>query len=183
MLALLGGTFDPPHMGHLVAGQAALDLPGVERVLFMPAGQPWRKAGSGVTGAEQRLAMVELAIAGNAGFRVDDREVRRTGGTYTVETLEELATEGIERPYLVLGGDALADMRHWHRHEELPTLARIVVAPRASAEAPPGYEVLDMPSIGISSSEIRRRVREGLSIRYLAPDAVVSYIEHHGLYR
>jgi nicotinate-nucleotide adenylyltransferase len=126
--------------------------------------------------------MVRLAVADNPSFNVDDREVRRPGSTYTVDTLEELAREGFRQPYLILGADAFADLPNWHRHEELPKLARIVIAPRPGIEPPPGYPVLDMPAIAISSTDIRRRLHAGLPIRYLVPDPVISYIHHHRLY-
>jgi nicotinate-nucleotide adenylyltransferase len=136
-----------------------------------------------VTVAHHRLAMVSLAIATNPRFAVDDRELRREGPTYTVDTLEELAREGTDQPRLILGADALADMARWHRGDELPRLARIVIAPRPGASVPPEYRRLDMPSMDVSSTDIRRRVREGRSIRYLVPDGVRDYIEEHRLYR
>ncbi len=188
-IAILGGTFDPPHLGHLIAAQAALQLPGVDHVSFIPAGDPWRKTDpqpatriSQPSDAQHRLAMVTLAIAGNPAFSLDDREMRRPGSTYTVDTLEELAREGIDQPYLILGADAFADLPNWHRHDELPKLARIVIAPRPGIEPPPGYPVLDMPALAISSTDIRRRLLAGLPIRYLVPDPVISYIHHHRLY-
>jgi cytidyltransferase-like protein len=111
-LILLGGTFDPPHIGHLVLAEFAWQQLG-GRVLFVPAGDPWRKAGTAVTAPEHRLAMTELATDPNPHFAVDAREVSRAGPTYTVETLEELRAEGHDRIVLVVGADALRDLSNW----------------------------------------------------------------------
>jgi nicotinate-nucleotide adenylyltransferase len=186
-VAILGGTFDPPHIGHLVAGEAALQLPGCERVLFVPAGDPYRKApapgDAGPTAAQHRVEMTRLAIADNPGFAVDVHEVTRTGATYTVDTLEVLAAQGVEHPYLVLGADALADMPHWREPARIAVMARIVVAPRPGYElADCPYVVLDMPALAVSSTDIRRRVAEGRSVRYLVTPPVEAYIREHRLY-
>ena len=189
MLAILGGTFDPPHVGHLIIAEAALALPGCERVTLMPAGDPYRKAPidpnlDAPSGAIHRLAMTKLAIAGNDAFVVDQRELQRPGPTYTADSLEALATDGMTQPYFIVGADALADMRHWSRPERIRALARIVVAPRPGVDLDGcPYPLLDMPALGVSSTDIRRRVRDGLSLRYLVPDAVAWYIRDHGLYR
>jgi nicotinate-nucleotide adenylyltransferase len=128
--------------------------------------------------------MTKLAVAGNDAFAVDDREMRRSGPTYTVDTLEELAREGMIRPYFIVGADALGDMRHWWRPERIGELASIVIAPRPGAGAAGHrYVELDMAAVSINSTDIRRRVREGLSVRYYVTEPVASYIRHHGLYR
>src|SRR5690606_12979425 len=132
-LAILGGTFDPPHLGHLVVAETAREQLRVDQVLWLPAGDPWRKSSPSSplpSPSHHRLAMVRLAIADNPAFAVDDREVRREGPTYTAETLEAMAAEGIQRPYLLLGADALADLPNWHRPDAIRDLARIVIAPR-----------------------------------------------------
>jgi nicotinate-nucleotide adenylyltransferase len=186
-VAILGGTFDPPHVGHLVAGEAALQLPGCERVLFVPAGDPYRKAPGpgerGPTSTRHRVEMTRLAVIDNPGFAVDQREVERTGPTYTVDTLIGLAAQGVERPYLILGADALADMPQWHEPGRIEAMARIVIAPRPGYEvADCPYVVLDMPPLAVSSTDIRRRVAAGRSVRYLVPPPVAAYIREHGLY-
>lgn len=189
MFALLGGTFDPPHIGHLLAAESALALPGCKRVAFLPAGDPYRKAPSAASGdapspVVHRVAMTRLAIAGNPAFFLDEREVHRAGPTYTADTLQELAAEGTTRPYLVLGADALADLPHWRDPNRIREAAAIVIAPRPGVDlAGCPYPVLDMPAVAISSTDIRRRVRDGLSIRYLVPEEVASYIGQHWLYR
>lgn len=215
-LVLLGGTFDPPHIGHLVLAQRALNQFGATRALFIPAGDPWRKTGpkgmgdgerrergrgtddhnieDAVSPAGDRLAMVRLAVAGIEPFVVDDREVRRPGPSYTVDTLEALHDEGHTELVLVLGGDALDDLPNWKAPGRIRELATLAVAPRAVGRnwrgkrpAPrplaPGEVRLEMAPIAISSTVIRRRVRDGRPIRHLVPEAVEAYIFDHGLYR
>ncbi len=150
-IGILGGTFDPPHIGHLVLGECARLEFGLERVLFMPAGDPYRKTTPGegakertVSPAEDRVAMVRLATGGNPAFEVDDRETRRAGATYTIDTLESLQAEpGNEDTELVLilGSDALADMPYWKQPERIFERALVVIAqkgPPPRTPAPPG---------------------------------------------
>ena len=217
-LLLLGGTFDPPPFGHLFLAECARHQFAAGRVLFLPAGDPWRKTGTSpaardttpgarggrtVSDARHRLAMVRRATAGNPAFVVDDREVRRPGPTYTVDTLEELRVEGHGDIVLILGTDAIADMPNWKDPERIPRLARIAIAPKSGEARGPGHEVagapatgdgergtggrepamVDMPILPISSTLVRGRVAGGLPIRYLVPAAVARYISDHGLYR
>ena len=184
-LILLGGTFDPPHIGHLVLGECARVQFGAERVIFMPAGEPYRKRARAVTAAEHRLAMTRIAVAGNGAFEVDDREVRRPGPTYTVDTLDEMHAEGLTDLILVLGSDAIADMPNWKAPGRIRALAAIAVAVKVDGERRgSGTDpVVAMPPIAISSTLIRERVRRGEPIRYLVPDGVAQYIAEHGLYR
>lgn len=189
-VAILGGTFDPPHIGHLVLAECVRVQFDVEQVVFMPAGDPYRKAARRVTPAENRLAMTRLAIADNEHFSVDDREIRRQGPTFTVDTLEALAGEGLRRPILVLGVDAVADMPNWKSPGRIVELAEIVVTLKWLAKEPdwPPFfttppAMVDMPPLAISGTEIRARVAASKPIRYLVPDAVRRYIEDHHLYR
>jgi nicotinate-nucleotide adenylyltransferase len=182
-LALLGGTFDPPHIGHLVLAECARLQFGAEKVLFLPAGDPWRKAGRPVTPAADRLAMVSRAVASNSHFFADDRELRRAGPTYTVDTLESLRDEGYDNLILILGSDAVADMPTWKLPERIRQLATIVVARKDQATVEAGMRVVDMPPIGISSTNIRARVAAGKTIRYLVLAPVGAYIYEHGLYQ
>ncbi|MEZ4480488.1 MAG: nicotinate-nucleotide adenylyltransferase [Dehalococcoidia bacterium] len=134
-MLLLGGTFDPPHLGHLLLAECARVELCEERVVFVPAGDPWRKTLPGavaaavpsrqVTPARQRLAMLRLAVRGNPAFSVDDREVRRKGPSYTSETLSELQAEGVTDVTLLLGSDAVADMRYWHEPSRILEMARV----------------------------------------------------------
>ncbi|GAB4336432.1 MAG: nicotinate-nucleotide adenylyltransferase [Dehalococcoidia bacterium] len=192
--AILGGTFDPPHFGHLFLAECARHQFGLARVLFMPAGDPYRKEGRSVSAAAHRLEMTRLAIHGNPAFVLDDRECRREGPTYTVDTLEELAAEGHRDLLLLLGADAIADMPNWKDAPRIAVLARIAVAlkdvtedelERLSREAglPHTPTIVDMPPLAISSTLIRDRAGRGLPIRYLVPDPVARYIATHALYR
>jgi nicotinate-nucleotide adenylyltransferase len=193
-VGLLGGTFDPVHLGHLILAQEALSALDLALVLFIPAGDPWRKGDRVITPPAHRLAMLRLAIAGNDGFGVTDIELRRAGPTYTADTLEALAAERLDDAFFfIAGSDALADMPNWHDPERIIKHATLAVAPRDVQEA--NAVVLNipaiaahivtfaMPRIDISSTDIRARVSAGYAIRYLVPEAVDSYISEHRLYR
>jgi nicotinate-nucleotide adenylyltransferase len=191
-IGVLGGTFDPIHFAHLLLAEQAREQLVLDKVLLIPAGDPWRKAGRAISPAAQRLEMTRLAAAGNPYLEVDAREVHREGATYTVDTLRELRAEmePDDDLFLILGEDALADLPHWHEPEKLAEYATIAVAPR---EGTPGPETLpfdpalveriDMPYVDISATDLRGRARLGRSLRYLVPEAVAAYIEEHGLYQ
>lgn len=188
-LIILGGTFDPPHLGHLLAAEAARQQFGESAVVFMPAGDPYRKshdAGRAVSPVEIRTAMLELALRGKPDFTIDRREAQRSGATYTIDTLRELAAEGLTQPVIIFGADAILDMAHWKEPDEITRMSRIAIAPKvgvALSPLPRDAEWLDMPLVGISSTLIRSNVREGKSIRFMTPPAVEAYIREHGLYR
>jgi nicotinate-nucleotide adenylyltransferase len=200
-LGIMGGTFDPVHIGHLAAAEEAREALALDRVLFVPAGDPPHKPGDAVTEAWHRVAMVELAIAGNAAFELSRVEVDRAGPSYTVDTLAALAAgeraAGREPDLtLILSAESFTGLPAWHEPRRLFGLARIAVVPRAGLEAPddawierhfPGVharmERLAGPRIRLSATEIRERVAAGRSIRYLVPDAVIGYIGDHALYR
>ena len=196
-LGVLGGTFDPPHVGHLILAEEARTSLELQRVLFVPAGDPWRKSGQHVTPAGHRLAMLRLALASDPYFDVCTLEVERAGPSYTVDTLEAL--HGLHGPglelYFILGEDALHDLSNWKDPERIVTLAWLAVAPRAEGSGPdtpdlgagvPGIGErivpIAMPAIDISSTALRARARAGQSLRYLVPLAVDEYIRQHGLY-
>jgi len=198
-VGVLGGTFDPPHLGHLILAQEALQGLGLSKVLFVPAGEPWRKAGRELSPRDQRLAMVRLAAGDNPGLGVSTAEVDRPGPSYTAETLAELREQfdsEIEL-FFIMGGDSLADFPHWHQPLRILELARLAVAERPPSRDE-GFEEgipeelaealrervvwLPMPLIAISASAVRERVRQGLSIRYWVPEAVEEYIRGHRLY-
>ena len=194
-IGILGGTFDPPHLAHLAVAEEAREALGLSRVLFVPAGQPWQKAGRPVTPGRLRLAMVERAVAGNPGFVADPREVDRPGPSYTDETVAELAAETGSEPWFILSAEALAGFATWRDPERILRLASICVVPRDGSpdaalasfrERFPGAAdrliILDQPRLAISSTQIRARVRAGRSIRYLVPDAVVDLISEYALY-
>jgi nicotinate-nucleotide adenylyltransferase len=194
-LGVLGGTFDPVHLGHLVLGEAAREQLELDRVIFVPTGHSWRKADREITGGEDRLAMLRLATAGNPDFEVSSLEVDRPGPSYTEVTLQALLEEhaGAEI-YFILGQDALADLPNWHAPGRILELATLAVASRGDApdgggaeDGLPGFEArlvrLQMPAIGVTATDIRARVRDGRSIRYQAPDSVAQYIARRKLYQ
>lgn len=200
-LGVFGGTFDPIHFAHLAVAQAAAEALGLERVLFVPAGQPPHKPDRIITPGVNRLAMVELAIAGNDRFAVDRLELERDGPSYTVDTLEALhasrqaAGESPELT-LILSAEAFLGLTTWREPRRILELARLAVAPRdgyPSAGAafmrehfpdlPDRVVFLDGPRMRLSASELRNRAATGRSIRYLVPDTVAAYIDDHALYR
>ena len=198
-LGVLGGTFDPPHIGHLILAEEARLSLGLGQVLFVPAGAPWRKAGQELSAREDRLAMVRLAVGDNPDFAVSSLEVEREGPSYTAETLAELCDQlGRETEFFfIMGADSLGDFPHWHQPQRILELARLAVAERPEPEDAGFGEVLAeevagamrqrvvwlrMPRIDISATAVRDRVRRGLSIRYWVPLAVEKYIREHGLY-
>jgi nicotinate-nucleotide adenylyltransferase len=197
----MGGTFDPVHVGHLAVAEEARESIGLERILFVVAGQPPHKDPADVTPAADRLAMVALAIAGNGAFELSRLEVDRPGPSFSVDTLSELdrldqAAGRTPDLTLILSAETFADLPAWHEPERLLRLARVAVVPREGYAAPdpgwlartvPGQEdrvdFLEGPRLGLSSTTLRARVAAGRSIRYLVPDAVAGYIAEHGLYR
>ncbi len=199
-VGILGGTFDPVHLAHLRLAEDARESLALDEVLFVPAGDPWRKSdphgpsGRRITAAEHRLAMLTLAVAGNDDFAISEIELRRDGPTYTADTLEQLAGERLDDEFwFIVGADALADMPNWHEPERIVAHATLAVAARAGEAVDPGMigvpgigervEKFAMPRMDISSTDIRERVAAGRSIRYLVPPEVERYIAAHQLYR
>jgi nicotinate-nucleotide adenylyltransferase len=194
-LGILGGTFDPPHLAHLVMADQARNQLNLARVLFVPAGQPPHKLDRVVTPAEHRVAMTQRAIAGDAGFVLSRVDVDRPGPHYTEDMLALLrATYPEDELYLLIGSDSLRDLSAWHDPARVVAQARLAVMPRLGAEpnmralesALPGISArvdwVDAPRLDVSSTDIQRRARAGLSIRYFVPVAVESYIIEHRLY-
>ncbi len=193
---ILGGTFNPPHLGHLVCAQEAYLQLGLDRVMVIPARIPPHKPVEEEPGIEHRLEMCRLAIAGDERrFEVSDLEARRAGPSYTVDTLEELdAQQPKSELLLIVGGDVALAFASWREPQRVLELATLAVAERpgtarADVEAAlrrvPGGEqagFFEMPEIGISSTMLRERARAGVSTRYLMPDRVRSYIDQHQLY-
>jgi nicotinate-nucleotide adenylyltransferase len=190
-VGVLGGTFDPPHIGHLVAASEAATELGLRQVLFVPTGRPWQKAERAVTAAEHRHRMTELATRTDDRFAVSRVDLDRSGPTYTVDTLRDLRAAlppGTELFFLT-GADTLASLSTWKDADEVVRLATVVGVSRpGQALRTPTWTdasvlLVPMPGLDISSSDCRDRVRRGASLRYLVPDAVVDYIEEQGLYR
>ena len=212
-VGIFGGTFDPVHYGHLRLAEEMLELANLRQIRFIPTGTPPHRAAPQVS-AQHRSAMVQLAIADQPAFMLDDREVKRTTPCYTVDTLRELRADlGTAQPLcLLMGGDAFLQLHTWHEWEQLFELAHIVVGYRpgftiderihsATAELQQHYQQrlctaddlsrqpsggiaeLAIPKLEISATDIRRRVAEKRTIRYLLPNAVANYIHQHHLYK
>ncbi len=205
---VLGGTFNPVHFAHLRLAEVARETLGLERVLFVPAGEPPLKSAD-IAPAADRLSMLRHATASNPGFEVLDLELRRAGPSYTVDTLRELSRNAVAEPlWFILGSDALADVARWVQPATLFGLANFAVVERPGCLGSPrellpaaliesfrdgpnglvhesGTELRTLPfaPLAVSASEIRLRVARGESIRYLVPDSVIDYIDKHQLYR
>ncbi len=184
---ILGGTFDPPHVAHLIAGEAAYRDLALDVVTFLPAGAPWQKADRSVSAAEHRWAMTERAVRGVPYFAADDREAQRAGWTYTADTLGTFPAD--ERITLILGADAARGLPGWDRVDEVLGRARVAVMERpgisrADVEDAVGAPVtwLDAPQVAISGSMLRARAAAGGSVRFLVREAVWEYIVEHRLY-
>lgn len=184
---ILGGTFDPPHLGHLVAGEIAYRQLDLDEVRFIPAGAPWQKSDRAVSEPHHRWAMTQRAVAGVDYFVPDEREIERDGWTYTADTLAEFAPD--DELFLILGSDAAGGLATWQRPHEVRNRATIAVAPRGEVdagrvEAAAGSSLmwLDMPRIDISGTEIRQRMSAGRPIRFMVREAVWGYMVEHGLY-
>jgi nicotinate-nucleotide adenylyltransferase len=187
-LGLLGGTFDPPHLGHLVVAECArVELP-LDEVRLLVAGEPWMKADA-PTPAGERVHLTEAAVAGDPHLRVDPREVHRHGPTYTADTLAELHDEEPDAElFFLLGADAAADLSRWRGIDRASSLATFVIVTRPGHPAPPAEALpvrvayLEVPQLEVSSTDLRARYAAGKGTRYLVPDAVDRTIRERGLY-
>jgi nicotinate-nucleotide adenylyltransferase len=188
-VGILGGAFNPPHVGHLVCAQEALVQLELEKVVFVPVGEAPHRALEDDPGADTRLELVELAIRDDERFETTRTELERDGPSYTADTLRELRDAAADDElFLILGGDQAAALPNWHKPEEVLSLATIAVAERVSwnrnaigikigrLKGSERVRYLDMPLMQISSTAIRRRLATGLPIRYLVPDTVAEYI-------
>lgn len=196
-LGIMGGTFDPVHYGHLVTAEQAREALDLDLVLFMPAGSPAFKDDEVVTSAEDRYAMTVLATAANTDFIASRFEIDRDGTTYTADTLRALRAYYPDnvKLFFITGADAILDIVTWHDAESIAGLATLIAATR------PGYDInqacerveasgisfdvryIEIPALAISSTNIRQRVSEGKSVRYLTSESVIGYIRKNGLYR
>ena len=197
-IGVLGGTFDPIHLGHLVVGEEARDRLDLDHLVFIPAGRPRLKEHEPLASAIQRLDMVRLAVGDDGVSEVSGQEVVREGSTYTVDTIAELRQQYAESDqiYFMVGMDALEQFDRWKEPDRLLQMCNLVVVNRVGhqridvndfvgrfPQAGPGLTLLTVPRLEISSTDIRNRVREGRSIKHLTPEPVVDYIEREGLYR
>ncbi len=195
-LGILGGTFDPPHIGHLWLAEAACQQLRLDRVLFLPAGQPPHKQDHIILPARHRLEMTRLAVSNNERFAVDDQDVMRPPPHYTLTLLNLLRQRFPEALFwLLIGSDSLQDLPTWYQPGEILTLARFGVLPRSGipvdwvslTQALPRVEsavdFVKAPTIELSATEMRPWLKSGWSLRYLVPQAVLEYIAVHGLYQ
>jgi nicotinate-nucleotide adenylyltransferase len=193
---ICGGTFDPIHMGHLLIAETAREQLGLDKVLFMPNGNPPHKRDAVIAPATHRMEMVRLAVADNPYFIPDEREIR-AGTSYTVDTLTQLKHENPGEGFVyIIGGDTLPELPTWRRFSELFRLCRFAVYPREGFNREDieedakrlhdryglEYDLLAGPRLDLSSTDLRERIERGASLRYLLPDSIVRYIEKYGLY-
>lgn len=194
---VIGGTFDPVHLGHLAVAQEVRARLNMAEILFVPTGQPWLKTDTYISSAEHRVNMLRLAIADKPYFRLSTSEVERAGPSYAVDTVAELRgqLDAGDELFFIIGWDLLAELPRWREPQRLVEMCPLVVAPRPGYPAPdldrleaaiPGLSqrimILDKPQMDISASEIRERVGRGLSVRHLVPEPVSDYIKKHKLY-
>ncbi|MFO8060651.1 MAG: nicotinate-nucleotide adenylyltransferase [Bacillota bacterium] len=198
-IGFMGGTFDPIHHGHLVTAESVYDSFNLERVIFIPAGTPPHKPGTRVTSAHHRLNMTRLAVRSNPHFAVSEVEVRRDGPSYTIDTMRHFRTcYGPEAElYFITGVDAVIQIPEWKNAAGLFGICKFIAATRPGyptenffrfrdrlpARRRRGLKMLAVPALSISSSDLRQRVRQGRSIKYLVPEVVEQYILDNGLYR
>lgn len=188
-IGVFGGTFDPPHIGHLVAALEVRERLWLDRLLIVPANVPWQKVGSRtITPAAIRLEMVRAATAGLAGLEVSDQEIRRGGDSFTIDTVEELLAEDADRQvFVVVGADTEPLLETWERIGDLRAKAAIVVVTRGGGASPEvgddRVERVTIPRLEVSSTDLRQRVADGRTIDVLVPPEVHAVIDAHRLYR
>jgi|Deesub1362B_J571_1020462.scaffolds.fasta_scaffold01271_8 nicotinate-nucleotide adenylyltransferase len=190
-VALFGGTFDPIHIGHLIIAEWVFNELSLQKLYFVPAGNPPHKTGQPITPAVHRLEMVKRSIAHDARFDCLEYEIQKKGKSYTVETLRWFRERfpGARPLYWIIGSDSLLDLPAWHRPEEILTSCQLVVYPRPGFPADQAAEpfrsraiLLNTPEFAFSATTIRQRIRQGISVRYLVPEPAWRYITEKGLY-
>ncbi len=188
-IGLLGGTFDPPHIGHLVVADQVRDAAGLDEVWLVVANDPWQKSATRpITEASKRLAMVEAALDGADSLRACDVELEEPGPSYSYDTLATLQAGSPEVEWsLIVGHDAAVGLPTWHRADDLKTSAQFIVVNRPGAveTLPPGWnlETVSVPGLEISSTDLRHRIATGVSVKYLMPDSVIDLVASWGIYR
>lgn len=190
-IGVFGGTFDPIHVGHLVAAVNARSALSLDRVILTVANVPWQKAGArAVTGAEERFALVQAAVGDVPGLEAGRLEIDRGGESYTADTLIELNEVMADAElFLIVGWDVAAELATWGRMDDLQRLATLVIVNRPGAGRPSGLDddgwrvtEVTVPNLEISSTDLRARAREGRPLDYLVPEAAVHFLRSHGLY-
>jgi len=199
-LGVFGGTFDPVHLAHLILAEQCREQARLDQLLFVPAARPPHKLGHELTRFDQRVEMLQLAISGHPVFRVDELEKNRPGPSYTYVTLEELQRQHSgAQLFLIVGADSLNDLPQWVQPRRILELATLLVVPRPGsgiaeleslkqalalpAEVPLRLQMIDAPPVDIASRDIRQRITQGRSVRYLIPRAVEAYVANKGLYK
>ena len=188
-IGVFGGTFDPIHLGHLIAAESARDGLGLTQVRFVPAGKPPHRDRGAVASDADRLAMARLAIEDRPGFHVDDREFHPGASPFTIDTLRSIAGENPNAEVLLIAGQDWSHGFHtWYKSQELLDAFQVIILLRPDHNGnvvtpeKPGFKYIENPTIGISSTDIRQRVKEGRSIHYLVPKQVEDYIKTNNLY-
>ena len=185
-VGILGGTFDPIHIGHLIAASSVYEALNLDSVVFIPAGDPWQKRDRDLSTGQQRLEMVKLATENDARFQVSDLEITRSGPTYAVDTvLEWKRLNPNDELFWIVGSDALSGIPSWHEWEAFVTEVTIVAVNRLGKNdsVPFDFVSVDMPEVRISATELRDRFTNGLDTQYLVPKQVSQYISDQGLYQ
>jgi nicotinate-nucleotide adenylyltransferase len=185
-IGVLGGTFDPIHIGHLVTGANVRHALHLDLVLFVVANDPWQKADRDVSPAPERLAMVTAAVDGHTGLAASGIEIERGGVSYTADTLRTLHEHHPDAElFLIIGQDQATNLHTWKRVQEIRSLASLVVVrrPGSSGGLPADVTVVDVPLLEVSSSDVRARFADGRPLDWLVPDAAVRLAREHGLYR
>jgi nicotinate-nucleotide adenylyltransferase len=196
-IALLGGTFNPVHLGHLLIAENARNALGLDKVLLIPCSQPPHKCANHLVAASHRLKMLQLAIAGKNGLEISDLEIKRGGTSYTIETLEQLQRlHPQDQLSVIVGSDLFSDVGLWRRFSDIVKIAEFLVMERPGSKltTPPSsvsadelphlrFKVFTGPSVQISSSDIRRDIKDGKNVSHLLPSPVYDYIEQEKLYR
>lgn len=185
-IGLLGGTFNPPHLGHLIIAEQVRNQLDLEKILFIPSAEPPHKEEKKAIDASHRLAMLNEAVKGNSGFSIEEAELERGGKSYTYDTIVDLkkADPDVEY-YFIIGADMVEDLKNWYKIDELIHIVQFVAVNRPSYSLETPYPVIgvDVPNIDISSTLIRQKVKDDCTIRYLVPQEVENYIESKGLYK
>jgi len=186
-IGILGGTFNPIHLGHLILAEEAREKLGLDRIIFVPADLPPHKDNSDIAEAPARFAMAKLATKGNKYFSVSDLEIKRDGRSYTIDTVREFKAKfPKDELYFIIGSDLLKYLDEWKDLSEIIKMIRFIAATRPGyplEKIPPYITTLAIRAVDISGFEIRKAVKAGKSFRYLVPDAVFNYINRKGLYR
>ncbi|WP_225744345.1 nicotinate-nucleotide adenylyltransferase [Marinilactibacillus sp. Marseille-P9653] len=184
-VGILGGTFNPPHLGHLIIADQVKNQLGLEKILFLPSAEPPHAQGKKTIDAKHRVKMVEQAIAERPDFEVELSEIQRGGKSYTYDTIRRLTEENPEIDYyFIIGADMVENLPTWYKVEELINLIQFVAVNRPSYSVETEYPLIfiDVPNIEISSSLVRQKIMDHCSVNYLIPDSVIQYIEKEGLY-